>query len=104
MDCPASHLVHTLFRACCLSASWALAFLMPILGSSSEVLAAFVPVVNPSFESPVYAKGDGGAATAWVSSPNPSYAGIANLTPAQAPRIPQGRQIAYAGLGGALTQ
>jgi hypothetical protein len=70
----------------------------------AEVGAVPVPITNPSFESPVVAEADFGAADGWVIAPGPGYAGVFNPTVAQVPTVPDGAQVGFAGLSGSLTQ
>ena len=70
----------------------------------AQVGAVPVPVNNPSFESPAVAEEDFGAADGWVIAPGPGFAGVFNPTVVQVPAVPDGTQVAFAGIGGSLTQ
>ncbi|MDS4057754.1 MAG: hypothetical protein RKP73_04195 [Candidatus Contendobacter sp.] len=63
-----------------------------------------VPVSNPSFESPAIPENTSGVADGWLSNPGPAYAGIVHLFIVDIPTVPDGEQVAFAGIGGSLTQ
>lgn len=63
-----------------------------------------VSIDNPSFESPHLNEGQIGVPDGWIVSPSPAYAGMLNFTVADVPVVPDGEQVAFAGIGGSLTQ
>jgi hypothetical protein len=68
-----------------------------------------VVIANPSFESPAIAPEPYGPAghpvvTGWAILPSPGYSGVYHAMPPQVPVVPDGAQVAFAGIHGSLTQ